>query len=149
MIYHYRTCGLENIYLLNGFREIEYAGESAISIHDLSGLHRAITYSLVNKLESLSGREFRFLRVEMDLSQAALGKLFGVSDQAIAKWEKEQSRISTPAELLIRAYAEDKVLDHSGRVAELLEKLAKSDRKGIGKLEFHETNQGWKPAIAA
>ena len=37
MIYHYRTCGLENIYLLNGFREMEYAGETAISIHDLAG----------------------------------------------------------------------------------------------------------------
>ena len=148
-MYHYQICGLDNIYLVNGFREIEYAGEIAVSVHDLEGLHRTITYSLVNKSEHLSGREFRFLRLEMDLSQAALGKLFGVSDQAIAKWEKEQSSIPTPAELLIRAYAEDKIVNGSGKVAELIEKLVELDHKDMEKLEFQETDQGWVSAIAA
>ena len=148
-MYHYQTCGLDNIYLVNGFREIEYGGEIAVSIHDLPGLHQAITYSLIHKSEHLSGKEFRFLRLEMDLSQTALGKLFGVSDQAIAKWEKEQSSIPTPAELLIRAYAEDKIVDGSGKVAKLIEKLAVLDRKEFETLEFQETDRGWKPAIAA
>ncbi len=148
-MYHYQTCGLDNIYLVNGFREIEYDGEMAISIHDLPGLHQAITYSLVNKSKHLSGREFRFLRLEMDLSQAALGKLFGVSDQAIAKWEKEQSSIPTPAELLIRAYAEDKTVNGNGKVAKLIEKLAGLGHKDMEQLEFQETDRGWESAIAA
>jgi len=148
-MYHYQTCGLENIYLVNGYSKIMYAGETAVSIHDLSGLHRAITYSLVSKSEHLSGKEFRFLRLEMDLSQPALGKLFGVSDQAIAKWEKEQSGIPTPAELLIRAYAEEKIAHGSGKVAALIEKLSQPECKDIQKLEFLETDQGWQSTIAA
>jgi len=148
-MYHYQMCGLNNIYLVNGYSEIDYAGEIAVSIHDLTGLHQAITFSLVNNPRHLSGREFRYLRLEMDLSQAALGKLFGVSDQAIAKWEKEQSSIPQPAELLIRAYAEDKILNRSGKVAELIERLAEPGQSAVEKLEFQETDQGWKPAIAA
>ena len=148
-MFHYKTCGLDNIYLINGFSEIEYAGETAVSIHDLQGLHRVITHSLINKSENFCGMEFRFLRIELDLSQAALGEIFGVSDQAIAKWEKEQSGIPKSAELLIRAYADDKLLTGRGNVAELIEKLASLDQNGVDKLEFQETDQGWEPAIAA
>ena len=148
-MYHYRTCGLDNIYLVNGFNEIDYAGQTAVSIHDLDGLHREITQSLINKSEGFSGREFRYLRIELDLSQAALGKLFGVSDQAIAKWEKEQSSIPTSAELLIRAYADDKLLNGRRKVAAMIENLAGLNSKDMEKLEFQETDDGWESAVAA
>lgn len=48
------------------------------------GLHRAIGHTLAHK-PHLSGLEFRFLRKELGLSQAALAELLGYADgQAIA-----------------------------------------------------------------
>ena len=148
-MYHYQTSGLDNVYLVNGYDVFNYGGEKATSIHNIFGLHKVIAESLINKLEPLSGREFRFLRLEMDLSQSMLGKLFGVSNQAIAKWEKGQSKTSGPADKLIRVLAKEKVINHNGEVAGLIEKLAELDRQNIGKLTFRETVDGWETAQRA
>ena len=72
-------------------------GEIYLSIADLDGLHRAIGLRIVLTKKAPTGDEMRFLRNELDMSQSDLGKIIGVSDQSIARWEKSQTDIPGPA----------------------------------------------------
>ena len=75
--YHYTQCGLEDVYLLNGFKRKEGPYGSGVTVTDIDGLHRAIGWHLVNERKTLTARELRFLRKEMELTQAELGAKIG------------------------------------------------------------------------
>jgi len=90
---HYTDCGLDNIFLLNGFEWEEVDGERYLSVADIDGLHRAIGLHIVMDKKAPTGQEMRFLRTEMGLSQAELGKLLSVSDQSVARWEKGKTDV--------------------------------------------------------
>jgi putative transcriptional regulator len=49
-----------------------------IHIENINGLHRAIGLHIVEKLEPMSGREFRFLRKQMGLTQSELSAHLGI-----------------------------------------------------------------------
>jgi DNA-binding transcriptional regulator YiaG len=100
--YHYVESGLDNIYLLNGVSETATDYGPMVHIDNINGLHRAIGLHIVEKEEPMSGPEFRFLRKQMGLSQAELAKDLGVSDQTVANYEKENTRLG-PADALMRA----------------------------------------------
>ena len=76
--YHYRECGLNNIYLANGFKIIKTNRGEAISIHDIDGLHRAIGMKLFFSKKDLAGDEMRFLRHEILMPQNTPASLLGV-----------------------------------------------------------------------
>lgn len=92
-VLHYTDCGLDNIFLLNGFECEEIDGEEYVTVTDLDGLHRAIGLHIVLDKKAPTGQEMRFLRTEMQLSQSELGKLLGVSDQSVARWEKGKTDV--------------------------------------------------------
>ena len=140
--YHYKTSGLNDVYLLNGYDVIEYGDEKAISIHDLDGLHQVISLTLVQQEARLTGREFRFLRIEMNLSQKAFGMWFGLTDQAVALWEKKD-RVPQWADAIIRmVYVES--LGKDSEVREVLEMLSKVDRAiHRGEICVEESDSGW------
>ena len=94
--HHDRESGLSNVYLINGFRYVETPYERSVIIEDLDGLHRAIGQFLPREKKSLSGREFRFLRRELDLSQARQARLFGVGAVRCAMGKKGGSRFRAP-----------------------------------------------------
>jgi hypothetical protein len=56
--YHYTECGLDDVYLLNGFS----FDELDVSINNVDGLWRAIAANLVTRHATLSPAEIRFLR---------------------------------------------------------------------------------------
>ncbi|WP_421857755.1 helix-turn-helix domain-containing protein [Oricola sp.] len=87
---HYTDCGLDNIYLSNGFEIEEIDGEQTLSVANLDGLHAAIGLHIVLERKAPSPKELRFLRNELDMSQAELAQVLGVSDQTVARWEKGQ-----------------------------------------------------------
>jgi putative transcriptional regulator len=101
-MYHYSACGLDNIYLKNGYQQKETPSGATTAIHDMDGLHKAIAKGLVAKEACLTPKEFRFLRGELDLSQKMLGVLFDKTDQMIAKWEKAETKIPLLADKAIR-----------------------------------------------
>jgi len=149
--FHYKSCGLENVFLLNGYEVRELEGSRAVAIHDLEGLHRAIAEQLIEKPAPLTGKEFRFLRVEMDFSQKALGDLLGVTDQAVAKWEKGQTRkLPNAVNTLIRLIARECLLKREGRIFEFVRDMSELDRHVDDvRLELTETDEGWKPVMKA
>ncbi|NHZ37275.1 hypothetical protein [Massilia rubra] len=100
-MYHFTDGGLRNVWLKNGYVEKETPYGIAVSYHDLDGLIRAVCLALAHKPGKLTGAEFRYLRSALPLSQIALGKLLGCTEQSVAKWEK-QGRIPKAEDFLIR-----------------------------------------------
>ncbi|SEH07921.1 helix-turn-helix domain-containing protein [Candidatus Venteria ishoeyi] len=146
-MYHYKDCGLPNIYLKNGYI-IEVHGEygKLVSIEQLENLHDTIGLHIVkNSTKLMSGIEFRFLRIELDLSQVALGKLIGVSDQTIANYEKESPQ--EMADKFLRVIYMEKVCGNLD-VIKILEHLNELDRMvGLDKdVALEEINDNWKIA---
>jgi DNA-binding transcriptional regulator YiaG len=145
--YHYTMCGLDDVYLTSGYERTDTDYGSGIVIEDMDGLHRAIGMNLVFAKKSLNAKEVRFLRHEMDLSQAQLGDLLRVKDQTVARWEKGEVDIPGPADLVLRALY---IGDVSGKVdvRKLAEQIRAMDESATGKQLFTPTDKGWQPIAA-
>ncbi len=146
--YHYTECGLDNVYLINGFDEMEFDGETVYAVHDTDGLHQVIGEGIINKTRLLSGQEIRFLRKEIGLSQKDLGKVLGKTDQTVANWEKNKGYVQSQAEdIIIRmTYAEKMGVSKS--LTAYLNQLALDE---IDRLErdFTEQEGKWGPTPLA
>lgn len=97
--YHYTECGLDNIYLADGF---SLAKDGTMSIENIHGLHKAIAEILVNLSRPLKGKEIRFVRHFLDVNQKTLGEQLCVSYQAVLRWEKGKSKITKTADRLLK-----------------------------------------------
>src|SRR5688572_4914880 len=97
---HYTWCGLDDVYLRSGYHVDPETGD--ITIQHLDGLHRAIGDYLARHKKTFTGKEIRFLRHQMNASQRCLGKVLRVSDQTVARWEKDEVFIRGPEDLLLR-----------------------------------------------
>ncbi len=143
MKYHYTESGLKSIYLLNGYEVVETPYGKATSIVDVEGLHKLIGSSLCRK-KHLTGAEFRFIRKEMGLSQSGLGKTLGVTDQALAKWEKT-GRVPKTADRFIRLlYLES--INENVKIQSFIDRINETDRDDHSKMEIEATSSGWKKA---
>ncbi len=100
---HYTACGLDDVYLVNGFTRETIDGEDYLTIENLDGLWKAIGLRLVSERKVLAPKEIRFLRDHMDLTQAQLGAHLRVSDQTVARWEKGEVKcVPGPADFMLR-----------------------------------------------
>ncbi len=86
--FHYTACGLDNVWLENGYTVKDTKLGQAVAVHDVSGLHQMLALQLAQKPALLTGKEFRFLRVQLGLSQEALGLLLDFSENAVSLWER-------------------------------------------------------------
>jgi len=145
-MFHYKTCGLDNVYLVNGYNTIEIDGDTATSIHNIDGLHEAIGRRLSDPSASLSGVEFRFLRIELDMSQKAFGALVEKSDQTVAIWEKED-KVPKEASVIIKHLFLESVGENP-KMKEFLEQLNAIDRNHQ-EMNFEEKCERWELNEAA
>ena len=99
---HYEMCGLDNIFLLNGFNYHETAYGEYFSINDADKLHKTIGMFLVQEKKSLIGKEIRFLRENMKLTQAKLAKRMSVDGQTLDRWEKGETIIPVISEQCLK-----------------------------------------------
>jgi DNA-binding XRE family transcriptional regulator len=144
-MYHYRECGLNNVYLNNGYTltiDPEYG--KCISFVDLTGLHRAIAMNLVQHKPRLSGAELRFLRKEMGLSQHALADLLGNNEQAVARWEKT-GKVPKWADRFTRIFVKDHYGEQYG-VRKLIERVRELDNVRAGRLLLEANGDHWRVA---
>jgi len=110
MEYHYTECGLDNIILCN--REIvqDDHGEQVIIIPNINGLHKFIALSIIDSENRMSGKELRFLRTHMGLTQDELAQIVQRTRLTINRWESDQVRIDGAIETLFRQL----VAEHCG-----------------------------------
>jgi len=143
--YHYTECGLENVFLSGGVDFFDGPRGKQITIRDLEGLHAAIGRFLVNEKKHLSGRELRFLRHEMVMSQSLLATLLDVAEQTVHRWETGKTEVPKPAEALVRMLYNEH-LGNNETVKAALKRIAaledEMDRKG---LTLIEGGNGWQP----
>lgn len=144
-MYHYRECGLRNVWLANGYDEHDTPYGAGIAIHDVEGLHRAIARGIVNKGGRLTGSELRFLRQEMDLSQAKLAAMLGNEAQTVALWEKRSSQPKI-ADRFIRAIYRE-MNEGNAHIRAMIERLADSDvADNEARIVAQQDEGGWKVA---
>ena len=98
----YRACGLDQIYLLNGYDLEDHDGEQHMSVQKMEELHQAIGRHLVTHRKGLVPKEIRFLRNTMDLTQAELAARLGNNAQSVARWEKGECEVPGASEKLLR-----------------------------------------------
>lgn len=138
--YAYTVCGLDNIFLLNGYHIGYHEEEESVSVVDVDGLHRAIGRHLVLHRKGLSPKEVRFLRKTMELTQAELSAKLGNDPQSIARWEKGTCEMPGTAEKLLRAtFLAQNIIDDSDLV--ILRKLLVSYMDELDSIDEGEPHQ--------
>ena len=144
-VYHYRDCGLENVFLEGGFEFVDSPYGQGITIDDLDGLHSCIADCLIKKPTPLNGKEFRFLRTELDLSQTAMSDLCGRKERRLRDWEKTNEKVPDPANTIIRiVYKEryDPTATFEGLFKDI-RSLQALDRKAH-EMKLVSTADGWR-----
>lgn len=156
---HYTRCGLDNVWLLNGFEREEHDGDQYVSVQNVEGLWKTIGISLATEQSQLSPQEVKFLRRHMHLTQDELAKRLGVDVQTVARWEKEQTQIPGPADLAIRTLfltsprAQPEGAEIITKLYKLLEEKAKAasdgqDGRSTYSLELMiQTHDHWKATV--
>jgi DNA-binding transcriptional regulator YiaG len=144
--YEYKECGLDGIFLHNGYDIMEHGGELYASVEDTEGLHRKIGEYIVANTKELSPKEIRFLRNTMELTQSELGRWIGQSSQQVARWEKGQSDIPGPADRLIRAIFLLRTMTPEERedFLELLRSIEDMDDLTPRRLELYLNGKEWQ-----
>jgi DNA-binding transcriptional regulator YiaG len=143
-MYHYTESGLRNIYLVNGFKQHKTAYGKGVAFDNINGLHREIGRWLCAYRPRLTGAEFRFLRHELDLSQAALAALLGNNEQAVALWEKGKVKVPAWADRLMRALYREH-MGENVQIRKLIETVVSLETKlpQPTRFEARETAKGW------
>jgi DNA-binding transcriptional regulator YiaG len=145
---HYNVCGLDNIYLEDGF-DISPDGKS-YSIHNLNSLYECIAMCIIKETFLMSGGELRFIRKELSLTQKSLGDLLGVDAQTVARWEKEETKLDSKADRLVRLeYLFNRVDDDScdRSIKGVFEAINDMDVQAHHDWLF-ENNEEWKKKTA-
>lgn len=147
-MYHYTECGLENIYLKNGFVITEEDGEEFVSYTNFDGIQQAIAMAICSQKKWMSSEQFKFLRKEFNLSQSGLGGLLYCDRQTIARWEKTEVEIPRLTDVMFRAlYLES--IDKESHVYLTIQALADAEIADIHSQILLEEKDGHWMAIAA
>jgi DNA-binding transcriptional regulator YiaG len=142
--YHYSECGLDNIYLSNGFEFIKTPRGRAVSINNIDGLHKAIGKFLITSKKELNGEDIRFLRHELLMSQKTLAHLLGVTEQSVLRWENGKTTIPKPSETLLRLLYHDHLHNRENSLSRMLKAIANMENElSETPIYFKDTNKGW------
>ena len=103
--YNYTECGLDNV-IIEGLEPVVDDDDDLVyTIPNIAGLHRVIAQGIVMHEKGISGKELRFLRSEMGLTQAELAKAVHREPLAVGRWERGEIEIDSNAEALVRLLA--------------------------------------------
>jgi len=100
--YRYDITGLDHVMLVGLELSEDEDGDPVVTIRNVNLLHRAIVHALATKPCAMTGKELRFARTELGLTQAGLSGLIHVDIQKIGRWERGEYPLDTTAEIIIR-----------------------------------------------
>lgn len=124
-LFHYTACGLDNVYLKDGFNLAK--DDKSYSISQLEELHRCIALNLIQFTSALAGKELRFLRREMNLTQADLAKRIGVDKQTVGRLERGETENSTADRMLRMIYLTNAQQHTGDNVISILDAVGELD----------------------
>lgn len=110
---------------------------------DYNGLQKTVLILLCHKQKPLTGNEIAFIRTYFSLSVTEFGAEFGVSEQAVQKWEKSGNRypkMEAAIDLCVRFLAFEKLhckekFFQRLRETVRIQELAKLQKKSSSRIE--------------
>ena len=105
VMYRYTESGLDNVFIEGMEPCTDDHGEKVFHIPNPNDLHKVIAVGIVEHPKGISGKELRFLRTEMGMTQGELAKLVHRDEQTVARWEKGKTVIDGAAEAIVRTLA--------------------------------------------
>jgi DNA-binding transcriptional regulator YiaG len=144
-LHRFDDAGLRNVWLVNGYKVVKTPYGSGVSYRDIDGLTRTICAALVRNAGRLTGVEFRYLRLHLRLSQAALARLLGNTEQSVANWEKT-GRVPLWADKHIRILWQA-AEDGNETVKRVVARLNEVERLAKQRIVVEETSHGWRSRI--
>lgn len=139
--YHYTECGLDNVYLMNGYA-IDKDG--SLFIEDIHGLHKLIGTKIVFQQRKLKSKEIRFIRHYMDLSQKVFGELLGVDYQTVLRWETGRIVIPRTADKFLKVLFNE-FLDPESKARNVIDEISDLDNNREDRIELSHRKE-WKEA---
>lgn len=141
MMYHYTECGLDNVWLENGYTVHRTPYGKGVSIADAQGLQAVLVSELVRKQGRITGKELRFLRAHLELSQSSLGKLLGATEQSVSLWERT-GKVPAASDALVRLLVIEGSRGNE-KVTAVLDRINDVDRLVNQKIVAKETRKKW------
>ena len=145
-MHHYRECGLDYIWLAEGFVCEETAYGLAVMVENATALDQAVAEYVVSHRRNLTGQEVRFLRGLMDATQAELAALLGKDAQSVARWEKSKTKLPPTEDRALRQI----YLEHIGKAPSFTETARRvaAITTAAGKLTAEIDGGGWRVTAA-
>ena len=138
----YPHFALANLYLTNGYHEVETPYGPAREYVREDELEQCVRRVLLRKPERLRGWDLRFLRNGLNLSQAEFGQMVDRDAQTVARWEKSVDPVPKFVDQTIRARFAAKYESGMG-IEELVSYVDSTARKLPEKILLSLTNAGW------
>jgi DNA-binding transcriptional regulator YiaG len=146
-MYRYTECGLDYVYLKNGYTVHKTPYGKGVSIQDADDLHETIARSVITTLPKLRGQEVRFLRSLLDLSQTGLARVLQTTRASVARWEADRGKpIPGPADSALRMFyalkagGDQTAIRTVGLLAEI-DEIEHADKRR--RAVFQETDGSW------
>lgn len=107
--YRYKASGLDNVILVGLQQCVDDDGDKCVTIPNINLLHKAIAASILRRNSGMNGKELRFLRTLIGMTQAELGNVVNRDAQTIGRWERGEFENDQTAEALIRLVAAERL----------------------------------------
>lgn len=138
----YPHFALPNLYLVNGYLEVETPYGSAREYTCEDELEQCVRRILLRKPERLRGWDLRFLRNGLSLSQVEFGQMVDRDAQTVARWEKSAEPVPKFVDQTIRTRFAAK-FESGMEIEELLGYVDSTARKLPEKILLSLTDMGW------
>lgn len=145
--YRYEECGLDNVILVGLQTCEDDEGAAVVTIHHINVLHRAIVQSIATKQSGITGREVRFIRTELGLTQAEMAARISKDAQTIARWEKGKTPVDPTADTVIRMLALEHVDGAMPSIKELASWAVASSAEPPIMIDASD-QENWRPLAA-
>ena len=147
-MYHYTESGLANVWLANGCKIKHTSYGDAVAIDDIDGLHLAIAKNLIEKKGSLTGKEFRFIRTLMGMSQIGIAGMLGVQEQSVSLWERT-GKVPKAQDALHRLIANERLVKGNVGITEVIERINVVERLVNQRIVAKERGHKWTARSSA
>ena len=141
-MYHYTECGLVNVWLANGYNEKQTAYGKAVSIDDANGLHAVLAIEVTKKQGRITGKELRFLRVLMEMSQASMARMLGGTEQSVSLWERT-GKVPRNADAMARLLVLEHFKGDGSKVTQIIERINVVERLMGQRIVARERGSKW------
>lgn len=143
---HFPECGLDNVYLANGWRWHDTPIGRFLQIKDDRNLIAALASHIIDQPHQPSGQELRYLRIYLNLHSVELGQLLGLRERQVERWERQTSKIKPAVFRLLSLLVRERI-GGTVKVEACLREAAANANKPRGKrlprvVAFRRS--GWK-----